>query len=97
MKVIEKNIEDYFIRKCEQNHMWTTKFISASRSGVPDRVVIYNGITIFVELKKPGEKPRPLQVEIHKKMRKYGALIEVLSTFDEVDVFIENLIRRGKK
>lgn len=37
------------------------KFTSPGTTGVPDRICIYHGQVIFVEVKAPGKKPRPIQ------------------------------------
>lgn len=68
------------------------KFISPGIAGVPDRIVLYSGRVCFVELKRPGEKPRPLQVKIHNKIRWFGIPVYVLDSKKAVDDFIEEVI-----
>lgn len=63
------------------------KFTSGIR-GVPDRIVIINGHTIFVELKAPGKKPPPLQRYRINEMREQGADVRVIDTIEGVDEFI---------
>lgn len=63
------------------------KFTSGIR-GVPDRVVIINGHTIFVELKAPGKKPPPLQRFRINEMRQQGADVRIIDTIEGVDAFI---------
>lgn len=46
--------------------------------GWPDRLILWPGRGIlFVELKRDGEEPRNLQVEIHDSLRKLGFDVEV--------------------
>lgn len=47
--------------------------------GVPDRIVLLpGGCMAFVEVKAPGEKPRPLQTSRHKLLRRLGFKVYVL-------------------
>jgi len=38
------------------------KFTSPGRKGVPDRLFFKAGKHLFLEIKRPGEKPEPLQL-----------------------------------
>lgn len=89
--MLESSIEDYFVSLCEKNGIWTDKYISGRR-GVPDRLVIYHGRHVFVELKAPGKEPRKLQLEIHRRMRSYGAEIRVIDNKDDVAKFIQEIL-----
>ena len=42
----------------------------------------------FVELKAPGQKPRPIQVKRHEQLRKLGFRVEVIDEKEQVDVLI---------
>ena len=44
-------------------------------------------LTIFVELKRPGEKPRLSQKQVINTMIEHGAYVVVLSTKEEIDRF----------
>jgi hypothetical protein len=67
------------------------KFTSPGTAGVPDRIIIHEGRTMFVELKRPGETPRPLQVTVFRQMKRLGAFIYVLSSKEQVDQFVNEL------
>lgn len=41
--------------------------------------------TIWVELKAPGEKPKPHQALEHERMRRMGQRVEVVDSFERVD------------
>mgnify|MGYP000162389564 CR=1 FL=1 len=60
-------------------------------SGMPDRIVIVNNKIIFVELKAPGKKPRPLQVYMHSKLRELGQTVLVLDSVEKVRKFVKEL------
>ena len=51
------------------------KFSSPSLRGVPDRMFIKDGLTVFIEFKAPHKKPTPLQTATMAKMARYGAKV----------------------
>lgn len=56
------------------------------RNGAPDQLVLLpNRTTIWVELKAPGEKPRPRQVSEHKSLRALGQTVLVIDTPELID------------
>lgn len=89
--VREKSIENYLSRKVRQAGGLCWKFASPGRSGVPDRLVLFKGFAVFVELKRPGQKPRELQQIRMNELRDVGAWVEVISNKDEADTFLAKL------
>ncbi len=87
----EAYVEDYLSKRAKALGFYCCKFTSPSNNGVPDRVLVGHGHTFFVETKAPGEKPRPLQLAVHKQMRAYGAEVYVASTRDEVDAILTSI------
>lgn len=68
------------------------KFVSPGQSGVPDRLVLLPGGRIgFVEVKAPGEKPRKLQVHMHKLLRGLGFKVYVLDSPDQIGVILDDI------
>ena len=62
--------------------------------GIPDRLILMpEGIAFFVEVKAPGKKPRPLQVNRIKQIKKLGFKCFVLDNEKQIDEVIENGIR----
>ena len=60
------------------------KFFSASQAGYPDRIVLLpGGRQIWVELKAPGRKPRPLQLKAHEKLRALGQDVRVIDSIED--------------
>lgn len=60
-KIKESQIEAKVVRFCRQNGLYCRKFSSPSNRGVPDRIIGRDGVVLFLELKRPGEQPTPLQ------------------------------------
>lgn len=89
--MLEKQIEQKLKEQIESLGGKAFKFISPGNSGVPDRIVLLNGQCYFVELKKPGGKPRPLQKVIHEQFEKLGFHVYVISSLEEVEDFIKRI------
>jgi hypothetical protein len=64
---LEAKIRDY--ARAKGCLCW--KFVSPGNPGVPDRIIISPaGAVLFMEVKRPGQKPRPLQqYKIHELTR----------------------------
>ncbi|WP_370835695.1 VRR-NUC domain-containing protein [Megasphaera sp.] len=66
------------------------KFVSPSFSGMPDRLVLLgDGKMGFVEVKAPGQKPRPLQLRRHAMLRRLGYQIFVLDALEDIPAVLK--------
>ena len=83
----ESKIEKYLKDECEKRNILCYKFVSPAHNGVPDRILIGNGVVVFVETKAPGEVPRKLQEFQHKRIKSHGIDTYVLDTTEKVDDF----------
>lgn len=93
----ESHIEKYLIERIEAMGGLCWKFASPGTKGVPDRVVVLNGTTVFVEVKAPGEYPRPLQNKRIEQIRARGGRAGYVSTIEEVDELVNHLHVGGKE
>lgn len=58
----------------------SSKLKILGENGYPDRIIwLPGGKPLMIEYKRPGEDPRPKQIEIHDYLRKLGYHIEVIS------------------
>ena len=65
---------------------------NAGTSGWPDRIVLLpDGKVGFVEVKAPGEKPRPLQVHRHEQLKALGFQVYVLDDMGKVGGIIREI------
>lgn len=96
--MIENTVETYLVDQCRKNNYLCYKFVSPSQNGVPDRIIIGNGFTIFIELKRPSKNQLdPLQEVICQKMRDSGAIVIMINTKDKVDLLIKLIKNKSKK
>lgn len=87
----ERDIERKLKKRVESAGGWCLKFLS-SISGVPDRICLFpGGVLVFVELKRRGEKPRPLQMRQIGKIRKLGFRVEVIDSEQAIEELIKSL------
>jgi hypothetical protein len=59
--------------------------INISKSGLPDLWVLKNGQCVFVEVKKPGEKPTELQAQRHKELSRAGFIVVVATSEKDIN------------
>ena len=57
----ESAIEYALVSFCNQQGIKCHKLVLASKSGWPDRTLLYKGRAMFIEVKRPGERPTSLQ------------------------------------
>ena len=61
------------IRIAHEKDGWlVVKLIQTTMNGIPDLMLLKAGRVVFVEIKRVGEKPSPLQEYVHSQIRKKG-------------------------
>lgn len=85
----ESDIEKYLCKQVKALDGEVRKVKWIGRANAPDRLVLIPESTPYlVELKRPGEKARPAQIREHKRLRRCGMQVAVLSTIEDVDGFL---------
>ena len=88
----EREIERKLVSVVKSRGGICPKFVSPGFDGMPDRVVLLpHGKIGFVEVKRPGEKPRPLQTARHRILRKLGFLVFVLDGEEQIGGMIDEI------
>ena len=88
----EKTIEQKFRAAVKTAGGLAVKFTSPGFDGVPDRLALLpGGRMAFVEVKAPGEKPRPLQLSRHKLLRRLGFKVYVLDDESQIGGIINEI------
>ena len=88
----ERDVERKLVNAVKAAGGICPKCVSPGFDGMPDRIVILPGSKIaFVEVKAPGEKPRPLQLSRHQLLRRLGFKVFVLDNIEKIGGIIDEI------
>lgn len=88
----EKTIEQKLVTAVKKHGGICPKFTSPGFDGMPDRLVLLPfGRFAFVEVKAPGEKPRPLQLARHGMLQKLGYRLYVLDDVNQIGGMLDEI------
>lgn len=86
----EQTVEEHLKKLCKKHDIYIMKVVPTVINGLPDRLLLYKGFAIFVELKKPNEKPRVKQWNEIKTLNKYANALYI-DTKELADKLIETI------
>ena len=90
----EKEIEKKLLLAVKQIGGICPKLVSPGFDGMPDRMVqvlLPNGRIGFVEVKAPGEKPKPLQLSRHRLLWRLGFPVYVLDDAEQIGGILDEI------
>ena len=88
----EKVIEQKLTLMVKRQGGICPKFVSPGFAGMPDRVVLMpDGHIGFVEVKAPGETPRPLQMARHKLLQDLGFKVYLLDSVEQIGGILDEI------
>ena len=88
----EKTIEQKLASEVKKRGGICPKWVCPSFDGMPDRIVLMpHSHVAFVEVKAPGEKPRPLQQSRHRMLRRLGFKVFVLDAIENIGGIIDEI------
>jgi hypothetical protein len=97
---LEHKIEDDVCNYAKEQGVYNVKFKDSSRANAPDRQFFYEGQVLFIEFKKPGEKPRKGQLKYHEFLKSLGFKVAVVDNFDDgvdwINWFKHNISWKGQ-
>ena len=86
----EKEIESALVKRVKENK--GLKFTSPSMTGMPDRIILLpKGKVGFVETKRPGGEPRPIQKKRIRQFKNLGFKVYVLDSKENIDEIIKRI------
>lgn len=85
---LERDIEDYLVERVRKLGGEVRKVRWVGRRGAPDRLVVLPERAIWVELKAPGQKPKPHQTREHARLMRLGQTVAVIDSLDGVDALL---------
>ena len=84
---LERKIREF----AEFSGCYTRKFTSA-HVGVPDRIITKNGLTLFLEIKAPGERPTAMQRDEINLINAVGGFATWVDEYEGALAVIECLL-----
>ena len=88
----EKSIEQKLVKAVKAADGICPKLVCPGFDGMPDRIVLLpHGKLGFVEVKAPGQKPRPLQTARHLLLTRLGFKVYVLDSPEQIGGFIDGI------
>lgn len=88
----EKEIESALVKRVKENEGLCLKFTSPSMTGIPDRIILLpKGKIGFVETKRPGGEPRPIQKKRIRQFKDLGFKVYVLDSKENIDEIIKRI------
>lgn len=79
----EQQIQTKIINTLTRAGWYVNKLINTSKKGVPDLIAHKDGKTVYIEVKRPGQKPRALQVFRMKELNSFS--IQTLTLTSETE------------
>ena len=70
---------------------WITKLMMTTTSGIPDLMAIKSGVTIFIEVKKPGGRLSKIQQYRIAELREQDIPVLVTDNLTEVKEWLKEL------
>jgi len=90
---MEKHLEQKLVKAVKAAGGIAPKFTSPGTDGMPDRILLFPGGKLaFVEVKRHGQKPTPLQMARHGLLRKLGFLVYVLDDETQINQILEGVM-----
>ncbi len=88
----EKSIEQKLVCATKERGGICPKLVCIGFDGMPDRLVLRpHGRMGFVEVKAPGEKPRPLQTARHHLLTRLGFKVYVLDAPEQIGGILDGI------
>lgn len=90
--MLEREIEKTLVRQIKNAGGIAPKLTSPGTAGMPDRIIILPGGKIcFVELKRPGQKPRPLQQRQMARLTNLGCMVRTIDHPNQIQGLIDEI------
>jgi hypothetical protein len=82
----EAEIQAQIIKEMRSRGWLVNKLIQTTLNGSPDLIAHKDGRTVYIEVKRPGQKVRPLQDFRHRELAKYGIDTYVLVDISQISM-----------
>jgi len=90
----EQAIQSKIIDYLKQAGAFTVKVVVATKAGVPDLLVCYQGTFIGIEVKAPGGRATQLQLAKGRAIARAGGVFSVVTGIKDVKQIIQGIDER---
>lgn len=92
MSRLEKSIECSVVEYARTLGVEAVKLNGMGKRSLPDRMFLAQGGVLFVEFKRPGAKPTPLQAHCHARWEKLGHHVYVVDNVEDGKALVAGLV-----
>ena len=94
-QISESALERRFVKQVKKMGAYVRKIESPENNGIPDRLVIYKGYHVFVELKRFDGRVQPVQRHEHSMIRRAGGTVVVINSRSGINEFCSALYKKA--
>lgn len=81
LRPLESVVQARIIKRMEAQGYYVIKLMLTNKNGIPDLLCLRDGKAMFIEVKRPDERSRPLQEYRHKELRDIGFEVMIIDQF----------------
>lgn len=90
--MLERDIEKALVSAVKKAGGIAPKLTSPGTAGMPDRLIILpKGKVCFVELKAPGQQPRPIQLRQMARLTNLGCMVRTIDHPNQIQDLINEI------
>jgi Holliday junction resolvase len=90
--LLESIIERRLVKEVKKRGGLAMKFVSPGLDGVPDRLILFpGGRLVFIEVKAPGKKMRPLQVKRADQLKALGFKVYCIDSSEMIGGILDEI------
>lgn len=82
--MLESQVQRKLIAKLTEAGWYVIRNIVTNRAGFPDLTLLKEGMCMFIEVKRPGGRAKPLQKLIHQGLRDMGFEVRVVDNEEQI-------------
>jgi Holliday junction resolvase len=88
MERLESDIQRQIAQAMTKSGWLVVKLIQTNWNGIPDLMCIRKGVTIFLEVKRPGRELEPLQEHRIKTLNLIGVHARRVDSIEDISIYL---------
>ena len=90
MQRLESDIQRDIAKAMTKSGWLVVKLIQTNWNGIPDLMCIRKGVTIFLEVKRPGKELEPLQEHRIAALNAHGIHARRVDSLEDISIYLKN-------